>query len=327
MKSSAEPLVDVRDLAVHFPTSNGTLKAIDGVSFSVDAAETLGIVGESGSGKSMTALALLRLVPRPGKIVSGRILFNGHDLLTNTDSEMRQMRGRELTMILQDPMSSLNPSFSIGDQVGEAIRIHLGLRGSALRTSVIDILTRVGIPEAARRLHDYPHQMSGGMRQRVVGAMMLSTRPRLLIADEPTTALDVTVQAQYLELLRVLQQELQFALILISHDMGVIATTCQRVAVMYAGRIVEAGPTEQVLTRPAHPYTQALLDCLPDIDGPVQRLTTIGGQPPDPRTYGTGCRFAPRCPRAQDACSESYPEATHTIPERSWHCFFPITDG
>ncbi len=317
-------LLEVKDLSVQFPTTSGPVRAVDGVSFRLEGGETLGIVGESGCGKTMTALAILRLVPPPGR-AHGQIILQGEDLLAKSNSEMHRVRGRKLAMILQDPMTSLNPAFTIGDQVGESIRTHRGLRGRSLTEAVVDILRRVRIPAAERRIYDYPHQMSGGMRQRVVGSIMFSTSPKLLLADEPTTSLDVTVQAQYLELLKELQQEFGFSMIFISHDMGVVASVCDRMAVMYAGRIIEMGTTEEVLSRPAHPYTEALLSSLPKMESIQDRLASIPGQPPNPREFPSGCRFAPRCPRVQDRCNADYPETTYLENGHSVSCFLPVS--
>ena len=317
-------LLEVKDLSVQFPTASGPVRAVDGVSFRLEEGQSLGIVGESGCGKTMTALAILRLIPRPGR-AHGQIILQGEDLLAKSNSEMRRVRGRKLSMILQDPMTSLNPAFAIGDQVGESIRIHRGLRRRPLTDAVVDILRRVKIPAAERRIYDYPHQMSGGMRQRVVGSIMFSTSPKLLLADEPTTSLDVTVQAQYLELLMELQREFGFSMIFISHDMGVVASVCDRLAVMYAGRIVEMGTTEEVLSRPSHPYTLALLSSLPKMESLQERLASIPGQPPNPREFPPGCRFAPRCPRVQDPCHANYPDTTKLENDHSVSCFLPVS--
>jgi oligopeptide/dipeptide ABC transporter ATP-binding protein len=257
---------------------------------------------------------------------SGQVIFEGDNLLAKSDTEIRRLRGRKLAMILQDPMTSLNPSFSIGTQVGEALRIHRGLRGRSLVNAIVDILRRVRIPAAERRIYDYPHQMSGGMRQRIVGAIMFSMSPKLLIADEPTTSLDVTIQAQYLKLLSELQEEFGFAMIFISHDMGVVASLCDQIAVMYAGRIVEHGATEDVLSRPAHPYTVALLRSLPRLEAAQERLVSIPGQPPDSDAFPVGCRFAPRCSKAQDICNREYPETAMLLNGHQVNCFFPVHD-
>lgn len=323
----ATALLTVRDLEVRLPTvDGGTLTIVDGVSLEVEGGETLGVVGESGSGKTMTALALLRLLPR-GALVSGEILLDGVNLLGLTERQMRRKRGSEIAMILQDPMASLNPAFTIGQQVSEALRIHRGLRGSDLRTATVDILRKVRISEAERRMHDYPHQLSGGMRQRAVGAIMLSAEPRMLIADEPTTALDTTVQAQYLELLAELQGELRFGMVLISHDMGVIASSCSSVAVMYAGKIVESGPATDVLVRPSHPYTSDLLGCLPKLHEDYDRLISIEGQPPNPRNLPPGCRYAPRCARADGDCTTAHPSFSQRGTSHRYACYHPLDNG
>ena len=301
-------LLEVRDIQLTFKTRAGISTPVDGVSYSLEAGETLGIVGESGCGKSLSSLSLLRLVPPSGRITRGEILLEGEDLLKKSSREMRKIRGRTISMILQDPVASLNPVFSIGDQVGEAVTRNLPLRSNRLVARVIELLRMLRIPSAEDRIYDYPHQMSGGMRQRVGGAIALAgDKLKLVIADEPTTALDVTVQKQYLNLLKELQSKLQFGLIFISHDIGVVAEVCDRIAVMYAGRIVEMGRTFDVIDNPRHPYTQALLQCLPRL-GRVEYLEPIGGEPPDPVAFPSGCRFAPRCPKATELCVEKYPE-------------------
>jgi oligopeptide/dipeptide ABC transporter ATP-binding protein len=305
---AAAPLLEVDGLRTWFAARGGVVKAVDGISFSLRRGETLGLVGESGSGKSMTCTSLLRLVPAPaGQIVAGRILLNGEDLLKKTPAEMRRIRGREISMILQDPLTSLNPAFTIGQQVGEAIRMHQNVRGNALSERVVDILARVGIPSPERRAKDYPHQLSGGMRQRVAGAIALSCRPSLLIADEPTTSLDATVGAQYLKLLKDLQREFAFGMIFVTHDLGIITKVCDRVAIMYAGRIVEIAPTREIFANPAHPYAQALMGAIPDLESRRSRLVAIPGQPPIPRNLPPGCAFAPRCPKAMARCHGEYP--------------------
>jgi len=305
-------LLEVKDLRVQFHTRRGVVKAVDGVSFSVGRGETLGLVGESGSGKSVSCLALMRLVEAPaGRIVGGSVLLDGEELLDYSERKMRQVRGGQISLILQDPLSSLNPAYTIGNQVAEAIRIHQGLKGKELTESVVNILTAVGIPQADQRLKQYPHQMSGGMRQRVAGAIALSCRPSLLIADEPTTSLDATVQAQYLRLLSELQETFQFGLIFVTHDLGIVARLCDRVAVMYAGRIVETGSTRQIFNEPAHPYAKALLATLPSLESRKKRLLTVRGQPPLAIDLPPGCSFAPRCPEVMDICREEFPgEAT-----------------
>jgi oligopeptide/dipeptide ABC transporter ATP-binding protein len=302
------PLLVVEDLKTHFFTRRGVTKAVDGVSFTLQAGETLALVGESGSGKSVTCLSLVRLVPEPaGRIVGGRVLLEGENLLEKTPGEMRRVRGKRIAMVLQDPLTSLNPALTIGTQVGEVVRLHQGLRGPTLRARVLESLSRLRIPGADTRLRHYQHQLSGGMRQRVSSAIAMSCAPRLLIADEPTTALDVTIQAQYLELLKEVQRATGVAVILVTHDFGIVAANADRVAVMYAGKIVEMGSTLQVFDKPGHPYTRALLRCLPDVELRRQRLVEIGGQPPDLARLPPGCPFAPRCPERQPICVEAYP--------------------
>ncbi len=304
----AAPILEVQDLRTYLFTKWGTVKAVDGVSFTVNAGETLGLVGESGSGKSMTCLTILRLVPRPaGRILSGRILLEGEDLLQKSEREMARIRGKKVSMILQDPMSSLNPVFSVGTQVREPIAIHHGLRGRALTRRAIRLLSAVGISSPEQRLRAFPHQLSGGMRQRVVGAMAMAAPPGLVLADEPTTSLDLTIQAQYLRLLTELQARHNLAMIFVTHDLGIVAKMCDRVAVMYAGRIVEAGPIRQIFNAPAHPYTKALLESVPRLGDSRERLTAIEGQPPDLAALPRGCPFHPRCPKVMDRCREEEP--------------------
>jgi oligopeptide/dipeptide ABC transporter ATP-binding protein len=301
-------LLEVRDLRTYFRTRRGVVKAVDGASFSVDRGETLGIVGESGSGKSVTCLSIVRLVPAPaGQIVSGQVLFEGEDLLRKSEADMRRLRGRRVGMILQDPMVSLNPAFTVGNQIAEPLFLHLGLRGRGLRERVIELLRQVRISEPQMRARSYPHQISGGMRQRVAGAIALSCTPSLLIADEPTTALDVTIQAQYLRLLKDIQQQTGVGLIFVTHDMGIVARLCDRVAVMYAGRIVESGTVRDIFNAPRHPYTIGLLNCLLQPGVELRALETIPGQPPDLANPPPGCRFAPRCRLAQAQCTRQAP--------------------
>jgi oligopeptide/dipeptide ABC transporter ATP-binding protein len=308
----APPVVEVRDLRTHLVTRWGTVKAVDSVSFTVEEGETLGLVGESGSGKSMTCLSLVRLVPRPAaRILGGQVLLDGEDLLTKSEAEMQKIRGRRIAMILQDPMSSLNPVFSIGMQMREPVSAYHGLRGRALAARAAALLAAVRIPSPVERLRAFPHQLSGGMRQRVVGAMAIAAPPRLLIADEPTTSLDLTIQAQYLGLLKELQERHRLALIFVTHNLGIVAKMCDRVAVMYAGRIVEMGSVRRIFTRPAHPYSRALLESIPRLGARVERLTAIEGQPPDLARLPGGCAFAPRCPHVMDRCrAEAPPETT-----------------
>jgi oligopeptide/dipeptide ABC transporter ATP-binding protein len=305
---ASSPLLVVEDLKTHFFTRRGVVKAVDGVSFTLQAGETLALVGESGSGKSVTCLSLVRLVPEPaGRIVGGRVLLDGEDLLQKSAAQMRRVRGRQIAMVLQDPMTSLNPGLTIGTQVSEVLRLHQGLRGRSLRERVLEALRRLRISAPDARLRQYPHQFSGGMRQRVSSAIALSCAPRLLIADEPTTSLDVTIQAQYLELLKEVQAAAGVAVILVTHDFGIVAANADRVAVMYAGKIVEMGSTLQVFNNPRHPYTQALLRCLPDVGLERERLVEIGGQPPDLAQLPPGCPFAPRCPDRQPICERTVP--------------------
>jgi oligopeptide/dipeptide ABC transporter ATP-binding protein len=302
------PLLSVRNLRTVFGTMQGEVTAVDDVSFDVVPGEVLGIVGESGSGKSVTALSIMGLLPQPpGRVAGGEILFEGRDLLKLSPGELRQMRGAAIGMIFQEPMTSLNPVFTIGDQISETVRVHERIGAQAARNRAIEMLAKVGIPSPERRVDDYPHQLSGGMRQRVMIAMALSCSPKLLLADEPTTALDVTIQAQILDLLRDLQQEFHMAIVIITHNMGVIAEFADRVAVMYAGRIAEQGPVEQIFDAPAHPYTIGLLSSTPDMISEVPRLRTIPGTLPSLYELPRGCRFAPRCSRRIDACETGRP--------------------
>jgi peptide/nickel transport system ATP-binding protein len=304
-------VLEVRDLRTVFRSEAGTAKAVDGVSLTVGRGETLALVGESGCGKSMTGLSLLRIVPKPyGHIVGGEIRLDGRDLLQLPEAAMRQVRGNELAMIFQEPMTSLNPVFTIANQIVEAIRTHRDVGKREARRQVVELLDQVGIPDAGRRLDDYPHQLSGGMRQRAMIAMAIACKPKLLIADEPTTALDVTVQAQILTLLRRLQDELAMGMILITHDLAVVAETASRVAVMYAGRIVENGTVRDVLRRPQHPYTQGLLQATPHArKAGIRRrkLAEISGLVPSLYDMPPGCAFAPRCPKAQAICRSTVP--------------------
>ena len=316
------PVVDVRDLRTHLVTRWGTIKAVDGVSFTVAEGETLGLVGESGSGKSMTCLSILRLAPRPAaRILGGRVLLDGDDLLAKSEREMQRIRGRRVAMILQDPMSSLNPVFSIGMQVREPLASYHGLTGRALASRAAELLAAVGISSPAERLRAFPHQLSGGMRQRVVGAMAISSPPRLLIADEPTTSLDLTIQAQYLRLLKDLQARHRLAMIFVTHNLGIVARMCDRVAVMYAGRIVEAGPVEAVFAAAKHPYTRALLASVPRLGAETEWLTAIEGQPPDLAALPAGCAFAPRCAHAMERCRIEEPPQLELGAGRTSRCW------
>jgi oligopeptide/dipeptide ABC transporter ATP-binding protein len=318
-------LLEVQDLKTYFVRKNTVVKAVDGVSFHVDENETLGLVGESGCGKTMSCLSILRLVPRPGRIVSGKILLEGEDLLRKSDREMRKVRGEKISMILQDPMTSLNPVFTVGDQIGESLSTHLKLKGAALMERVVEMLRLVNISSPETRIAAYPHQMSGGMKQRVVGAISISCRPRLLIADEPTTSLDVTIQAQYLELLRDLQRELGMSLIFITHDFGIVANMCDRVSVMYAGQIVENAPVRDIFYRPAHHYTASLLKAVPKLETKINRLVSIAGQPPRLDRLPEGCRFAPRCPRSQDKCQQDEPPLSPVEDGHDVKCWYPLS--
>ncbi|HEY8486118.1 MAG TPA: ABC transporter ATP-binding protein [Limnochordales bacterium] len=318
----AEVLLDVRDLRTCFAGPDGPVWAVDGVSFQVPQGQTLGLLGESGCGKSATALSILRLIPAPsGRIAGGQVWFAGRELLGLPEREMRRIRGRAIAMVFQEPMTSLNPVFTVGDQILEAIRLHQRVgRAEAWRLAV-EALRQVGIADAARRVHDYPHQMSGGMRQRVMIAMAVACRPALLIADEPTTALDVTIQAQILELLRRLQQELGMAVLLITHNMGVVAEMAHRVAVMYAGRVVEQADVRTLFRRPAHPYTAALLESVPKLHGPRGRLRAIEGTVPAPGRFPPGCRFHPRCPQAMEVCRTLEPPTVELEPGHQVACW------
>ena len=320
----SETLLEVRNLQTHFYTRTGIAKAVEGVSFTLDEGETLGLVGESGCGKSVTSLSIMRLVDHPGKIVGGEVLFKGEDILDMDQEALHKLRGGQIAMIFQDPMTSLNPVLPIGFQIAEAVKAHLKLDDTAAMNRAGEMLERVRIPEARRRLKDYPHQFSGGMRQRVMIAIALSCNPQMLIADEPTTALDVTIQAQVLDLMKGLATEFRTATLLITHDLGVVAGTCDRVCVMYAGRIVETAPTATIFQKPAHPYTQALLAAVPRPDQQRgERLAAIGGQPPNLVRLPPGCPFAPRCRKAQPRCRQELPLLENVGPNQKAACFYP----
>ena len=304
-----ELLLKVEDLKTYFFTRSGVVKAVDGVSFELKRGETLGIVGESGSGKSMTAWSILGLVPEPaGRIVGGRILYQGEDLLQKSRADMREIRGSGICMVMQDPLTSLNPVFTVGNQIIESLSLDSDGHRRTLREKAVDLLTKVHIPAPESRLDSFPHQMSGGMRQRVGGAIAIARSPNILIADEPTTSLDATIQLQYLRLLKDIQAQTGAAIIFITHDFGIVARMCDRVAVMYAGRFVEQADVEQLFDNPSHPYTDALLRSVPDLDTEVPLLPSIEGQPPSPDDLPEGCAFAPRCPYVFDKCSEYPPE-------------------
>ena len=319
-----QPLLSVRNLSTRFRTERGTVRAVDDVSFDVAAGETLAIVGESGSGKSVTALSILRLIPDPpGRIEAGEIVFDGKDLLKLDDAGIRAIRGDRIAMIFQEPMSSLNPALTVGMQVGEPINLHRRSPWAFALDKATELLGKVRIPDGRSRLNSYPHQYSGGMRQRVMIAMAPACQPQLIIADEPTTALDVTVQAQILALLKELTREANSAMILITHDLGVVARYADRVAVMYGGRIVETAPARPLYKTPRHPYTRGLMESVPRLDGDTERpLVPIDGQPPDLATLPPGCAFAPRCKMAVDRCRVERPPLVETMPNHHSACFF-----
>jgi peptide/nickel transport system ATP-binding protein len=301
------PLLAVDGLRTHFATAGGVVRAVDGISFTIERGEVLGLVGESGCGKSVTSLSIMRLVPPPGSIVGGRIQLESDDLLGKDAEAMRRVRGARIAMVFQEPMTSLNPVFTIGDQIAAAVRAHAGGGRRAAWERAVDMLDRVQMPAPRDRARDYPHQLSGGLRQRAMIALALAPGPELLIADEPTTALDVTIQAQILDLLRRLQAQRGMAILLITHDLGVVAELCHRVAIIYAGRIVELAPTARIFDEPLHPYTRSLLRCLPHPSRFGQPLSSIEGAPPDLRQAAGGCRFAPRCPLAVESCRREEP--------------------
>ncbi|MGH9943368.1 MAG: ABC transporter ATP-binding protein [Pyrinomonadaceae bacterium] len=301
-------LLEVNNLQTHFHTRAGVVKSVDGINFHLDRGELLGLVGESGCGKSVTALSIMRLIGPPGRIVEGEVRFDGKNLLTLSESRMREIRGDDIAMIFQDPMTSLNPVYTVGEQIAEALRLHRRMNGRQAREAAVEAMREVSIPDPARRVDDYPHQLSGGMRQRVMIAMALACDPKLLVADEPTTALDVTIQAQILELLNELRRSRELAVLLITHDLGVVAEVADRVAVMYTGRIVEESPVEELFARPKHPYTEGLLRSVPKLTAAeaqkAERLQTIEGIVPKPTDLPPGCHFAPRCPHRMPRCTE-----------------------
>jgi peptide/nickel transport system ATP-binding protein len=322
----AERLLDVKNLKTYFFTDEGVVRAVDGVDLYIDKGETLGVVGESGCGKSVTALSIMKLIPQPpGRIVDGEIGYDGTNLVTLAPNRMRKIRGKEISMIFQEPMTSLNPVFTVGEQIAEAIRLHEGLGRREAMAKTVDMLKLVHIPNAERRVKEYPHQLSGGMRQRIMIAMALSCNPKLLIADEPTTALDVTIQAQILDLLNELKSKLRMAVMLITHDMGVIAETAQRVVVMYAAKVAEEAPVAELFKEPLHPYTQGLLRSIPRIDLAAtthRRLETIPGTVPTLRgDIAPGCRFAPRCPFVKSVCTEKDPVLKEVKPGHKVSCW------
>ncbi|HXZ36555.1 MAG TPA: ABC transporter ATP-binding protein [Thermodesulfobacteriota bacterium] len=315
-------LLSVKDLRVHFFTAGRTVRALDGVSFEIEEGKTFGLVGETGCGKSVTALSILRLIPfPPGKIMGGEIHFRGNNLLSLSEEEIRSIRGKEISMIFQEPMTSLNPVFRIGDQMSEVIRLHQGLDRSKAWAKAEEMLERVRIPDTRRVAKQFPHQLSGGMRQRVMIAMELSCHPYLLIADEPSTALDVTIQAQILRLIREMKDELHTSILLITHDLGVIAEMCDRVGVMYAGSIVEEAGVEEIFESPRHPYTQGLWGAIPRIDDEKENLSVIPGMVPDLSNPPAGCRFHPRCAHRSDVCEQSIPPLFAVAPGHLVACF------
>ena len=317
-----DPLLSVKELSTHFFTSEGVVKAVNEVSYNLERGQTLGLVGESGSGKSVSALSLLRLIPNPpGKIVDGEVMFDGEDLLDVDDSRMREIRGNDIAMVFQEPMTSLNPVLTIGRQLTEAIELHLELNRSDANARAIELLNMVGIPAAEQRLFDYPHQFSGGMRQRVMIAMALSCDPKLLLADEPTTALDVTIQAQVLEVMARLSRELGTSVIVITHNLGVVARYADRVNVMYGGRIVESGDASEIYAHPKHAYTLGLLESVPRLDARTGRLIPIEGTPPDLTNLPPGCAFSPRCRFATDQCREERPDLVEFQPGHLVACW------
>jgi oligopeptide/dipeptide ABC transporter ATP-binding protein len=322
-------LLQVRDLRTSFFTPEGEVRAIDGVSFEIGEGKTLGLVGESGCGKSVTSLSIMRLIASPpGKIVGGEIFYRGRNLLKLNNEEMRKIRGNEISMIFQEPMTSLNPVFTVGNQIGEAIRLHQGLGKRETRDKTIEMLRLVKIADPESRVDAYPHQLSGGMRQRVMIAMALSCNPSLLIADEPTTALDVTIQAQILELMKELKQKIGMALLLITHDLGVVAEQADEVAIMYAGKIVERANTQTIFSRPSHPYTVGLLNSLPGATGQKKkRLDAIPGVVPNPLHLPSGCRFRDRCPRAEEICAQAEPPLEEKGTGHLAACYFPHTEA
>jgi peptide/nickel transport system ATP-binding protein len=318
-------VLEVRDLVTEFRTDTGTVRAVDGVSFEIPARGTLGVVGESGSGKSVTALSIMRLIVPPGRVASGHVSYRGKDLLAQTPAEMRAIRGNRIAMIFQEPMTSLNPVFTVGAQISEAVQLHQNVSAAKARVAAIAMLKLVGIPAPESRIDDYPHQLSGGMRQRVMIAMALACKPELLIADEPTTALDVTIQAQILELLKDLQRDLGMAILLITHDLGVVAETCDEVVVMYAGRVVERAATETLFAGPRHHYTAGLLRSVPG-DGEKTRLVEIPGMVPALSELPVGCKFADRCPAVEQLCREEEPPLVQLGASRV-RCHYPLDVG
>ena len=323
MTAAAGALLEVDDLHTHFQLKNKLVRAVNGVSFVVQRGEILGIAGESGAGKSVACLSILRLVPSPGRIVRGRILLSGQDLLAKSEKQMRELRGQTVSMVFEDPLNSLDPAFTVGDLIGETLILHKSLGKREARHKAADLLRLVGIPDPARRLDNYPHELSGGMQQRVMIAIALSCDPALLIADNPTTALDVTIQIQILALVKQLREQLGMGVLWVTHDLGVVAKLCDRVVIMYAGEVMEQGDVYGVLKRPRHPYTHRLIDALPKLGRPEQRLVPIEGRPPDPAYLPTGCSFAPRCYKAKPECRERAVPLNATANGGAVRCLFP----
>jgi oligopeptide/dipeptide ABC transporter ATP-binding protein len=325
--SSEEPLLTIRELRTHFFTSQGIVRAVDGIDLRVDREQTVGLVGESGCGKSTVAMTIMKLIPMPGKVISGSIVFNGKDLLKLSEDETRRLRGRELAMVFQDPMTYLNPVMKVGDQISECVVLHQETPKKDAKKEAIKLLEKVGIPSASRVVDYYPHQLSGGMRQRVLIAMALSGNPLLLIADEPTTALDVTVQAQILKLIEGLKEDYHSSLLLITHDLGIVASMCDKVYVMYAGKIVEQGDVLDLFENPKHPYTSALISCSLSIDEYKKDLFAIGGTVPNLINPPSGCRFHPRCPEAKDICHIEEPQPVKIDGEHIVSCWLHMQKG
>ncbi len=316
------PILSIRDLHTVFHTGDGVVPAVDGVSFHLDRGETLGIVGESGSGKSVASLSVMGLVPRPhGKVTAGQILFEGEDLLKKADWEMRKIRGKDISMVFQEPMTSLNPVYSCGDQIAESVRLHEGVSAKDAMDKAVEMLQQVGIPSSEQRARQYPNQLSGGMRQRVMIAMALACNPKLLIADEPTTALDVTIQAQILELMKKLKDEIGMSIMLITHDLAVTAEMADKVVVMYAGKVVEEAPVSLLFRKPLHPYTEGLMMSIPHLEGKRRRLHVIDGTIPNLLELPPGCRFNPRCPYAEEICRQKEPPLIEMEPGRLAACW------
>jgi len=322
-----QPLLSVRDLRTYFHTFSGTVKAVDGVSFEIGQGEVMGLVGESGGGKSVVGFSILGLIDSPGKIEGGEILLNGKDLAAASEAELREVRGREISMVFQDPMTSLNPLHTVGRQMDEVLRLHTDLDAKARQTACVEMLESVGISRAAERLKAYPHQFSGGMRQRVVIAIALLARPRLIIADEPTTALDVTIQSQILKLMRSQIAEKGASMILITHDLAVVSEMADHITVLYCGKVVERGHTRDLIEAPSHPYTRGLIDSIPDTENRHERLSQVPGTVPDIRNLPKGCNFQDRCPRAQALCAEQEPALAPQHGSLYAACHFPLKPG